>query len=287
MKKDLLSLTIREFTRVLLEYEEVYTLSINIHSISEGHKVIEKQGTYSQLYKMFVYYPVVIKQLKESFFDYNILISKIDIYDYLQYKTDNFDSNKIIIILDEMDTLYFMEYLEDINDEVSNLYIHNNWSIPYLPAIERQINNSHYIREANTIMDYKEMRNQVYPYREQNFNTAIEILRSKLKGTNTKSVLNISPKLKTVLIKAEKSGLLISNKNQYKWLKTKSLLAYFISKISDELELSPSNGRIQWKYFKPLFGYDSKDNSLAGALNDFKKVGTFPLGYEIIDNLFK
>ena len=287
MKKDLLSLTIREFTRVLLEYEEVYTLSINIHSISEGHKVIEKQGTYSQLYKMFVYYPVVIKQLKESFFDYNILISKIDIYDYLQYKTDNFDSNKIIIILDEMDTLYFMEYLEDINDEVSNLYIHNNWSIPYLPAIERQINNSHYIREANTIMDYKEMRNQVYPYREQNFNTAIEILRSKLKGTNTKSVLNISPKLKTVLIKAEKSGLLISNKNQYKWLKTKSLLAYFISKISDELELSPSNGRIQWKDFKPLFGYESKDNSLTGALNDLQKSGTLPLGHKIVDSLFK
>lgn len=287
MKKDLLSLTIREFTRVLLEYEEVYTLSININSISEGHKVIEKQGTYSQLYNLFVHFPKLLKNLKNNYFDYKLTPSLLDIYNYLQYKTDNFDSSKIMIILNEMDTLYNMEYLEDINDEVSNLYIDNNWSIPYLPAIERKVNNHHYIREANTIMDYKEMRYQVYPFREHDFHKAIEILRSKLRGTNTKSVLNISPKLKTVLIKAEESGLLIKDQGQYEWLKTKSLLAYFISKVSDELELSPSNGRIQWKYFKPLFGYDSKDNSLAGALNDFKKVGAFPLGYEIIDNLFK
>lgn len=89
-----------------------------------------------------------------------------------------------------------------------------------------------------------------------------------------------------IINKAIKAELITFDGSIYKWTKTKALLAYFISKVSDKLELTPSNNRIQWKLFKSLFGYAKKDNTLAGALNDFQKTGRLPLNKELVDNLF-
>lgn len=234
---------------------------------------------------------------KQSF-----LLSDLDIYDYLDYKTKGFEVNRTKIIIEEMEFFYNAIYSTELEHRVLEYYTKNNKEIPYikLPLLDMEQTKKagDFIpskKQAYT-PDFDKMTAKYRFFETYKFHKVINILKSKLKdeditvntaNTTAKSYLLNNNNFKLIIDKAIKAKLIIMEGSIYKWLKTKSLLAYFISKVSDELELSPSNGRIQWKYFKPLFGYDSKDNSLAGALNDFKKVGTFPLGYEIIDNLFK
>lgn len=44
--------------------------------------------------------------------------------------------------------------------------------------------------------------------------------------------------------------------NRYKWVKSTALLAYCIDEVSRILELRPSNDRIPWSKFAPVFGLD-------------------------------
>ncbi len=74
----------------------------------------------------------------------------------------------------------------------------------------------------------------------------------------------------------------------FKWLKTKALLAYLGEQASDYLGIGKGeyDGRTKtnWKPFAILFNIDAK--KLAGARNDYKKTGTLPCGSKEIDNLF-
>jgi hypothetical protein len=66
-----------------------------------------------------------------------------------------------------------------------------------------------------------------------------------------------------------------------KWLKTKSLLAYFAEVANDKLNLKHGEKR-QIKPFETLFDV----SGLISAKNDYKKTGDFPIGHEDIDKLF-
>lgn len=75
--------------------------------------------------------------------------------------------------------------------------------------------------------------------------------------------------------------------NNYKWLKTKSLLAYFADKASEYLNLSKGKydgkTKTSWKPFETLFNI----KRLSGAKNDYQKTGTLPDGYKNVDKLFE
>lgn len=73
----------------------------------------------------------------------------------------------------------------------------------------------------------------------------------------------------------------------YHWLKTKSLLAYFAEIVSDKLELSQAeqNNRkkINWRPFETLFGV----SGLVGFRNAYRnRTGALPLGFEVVDSIF-
>lgn len=91
-------------------------------------------------------------------------------------------------------------------------------------------------------------------------------------------------KAKALLQNAIQKGLCDSN---YKWLKTKALLAYFADKASEYLNLGKGeyNGvkKASWIPFETLFGI----NNLANTKNGWKKTGTLPGGYEDVDKLFE
>lgn len=93
-----------------------------------------------------------------------------------------------------------------------------------------------------------------------------------------------STEAKEIIQKAIQAGLCDNN---YKWLKSKALLAYFAHVTSDYLNLGKGehNGRkyVSWKPFETLF----KIKGLSGAKNDYQKTGTFPYGSKDIDKLFK
>lgn len=77
---------------------------------------------------------------------------------------------------------------------------------------------------------------------------------------------------------------------QYKWLKTKALLAWFCSEMSKKLDLGKGEigfgqKRISWKPFEQLFNV--KKGSLRGSLNDIQKTGRSPIGKEKVEAIFK
>lgn len=85
--------------------------------------------------------------------------------------------------------------------------------------------------------------------------------------------------------KAIESELMDSN---YKWLKSKVLLACFAKEMSDRLKLGKGctgDGvpRVNWKIFENLFGI----SNLRGALNDLKKTGADPLDINLVNDIFK
>lgn len=75
--------------------------------------------------------------------------------------------------------------------------------------------------------------------------------------------------------------------NNYKWLRTKSLLAYFADRTSEYLELGKgeydNQKKISWKPFEILFN----KKGLAGAKRDYEKTGLLPIDYKEIDKLFE
>lgn len=91
-------------------------------------------------------------------------------------------------------------------------------------------------------------------------------------------------KAKSILSKAINAGLC---NNNYKWLKSKALLAYFADLASEYLGLGKGeyNGKTKtsWKPFEDLFGI----KSLAVAKQDFQKTGNLPYGNTEVEKLFE
>ena len=102
-------------------------------------------------------------------------------------------------------------------------------------------------------------------------------------GLNLPSELD-TERAKTLLQKAIQKGLCDSN---YKWLKSKALLAYFADRISECLKLGKGEydgkAKTSWKPFETLF----RINGLSGAKRDYQKTGTLPDGHKDVDKLFE
>ena len=227
-----------------------------------------------------------------------IILSKLEIYDYLEYKTKGFEATRVRLVIEEMEFFYESVYELDLQNRVLKEYKAKNKEIPYIelfiPDIEHFSKTGEFIQRSKrkTVSpDYAKMTLKHRFFETVQFHQVINLLKSKMEPESTNiyssSIITENTTVKEIFNKAITSKLMTVKGDKYKWNKTKALLAYFISKISDELKLTPSNGRIPWKDFKPLFGYKNKDNSLTGALNDLQKSGTLPLGHEIVDSLFK
>jgi hypothetical protein len=67
-----------------------------------------------------------------------------------------------------------------------------------------------------------------------------------------------------------------------KWIKSKSLLAYFVEVANDNLNLKNGIKR-QIQPFEQLFNV----KGITTAINNYKKTGDLPVGYKGINNLFK
>lgn len=65
-----------------------------------------------------------------------------------------------------------------------------------------------------------------------------------------------------------------------KWLKSKSLLAYFVEVANDKLDLKHGQQR-QIKPFETMFNV----TGLTSSINDYKKTGQLPIGHKIVDKI--
>lgn len=84
-----------------------------------------------------------------------------------------------------------------------------------------------------------------------------------------------------LLDKLEQGGFI--QKEPLQWLKSKSLLAYFVDVANDKLNLKHGQKR-SIKPFEDMFNV----SGLTGCMNEYKnKTGQLPQGYEDVDNLFE
>lgn len=231
---------------------------------------------------------------------YNYL-SDIDIYDYIEYKTNGFDTPRVKLIIKEMEFHYDI-HISILEQRTLEEYKKQNKEIPYIKI--KIIDFKHLKETGETIEDttkncyspdFDKMLLKHLFFETINYNRVLNLLKSKLpsdiidtieKTTPKTSIITTNKQVEQIFNKAIEIQFITKIGEKYKWNKSKALLAYFISKISDEYNLS-SNRRIKWKEFKPVFGYNNNDNSLSGALNDLQKTGNKPLEHDIIDNLFK
>lgn len=281
MTKDLYDLTVEEFTRLLLDYEEEYNLVLTTYkeAVKEEHTLI---GTYDQLLDITAMHPKLYQQIKDTLFDYRLTLSELDIFDFLEFKTKGFNPQRVEITLRQMDCFYLLTYTEELDPEVMQYYINEGLDIPYLHLPARKL--KHTIVEEMTIPDYRKMREKVYPFREFTYHKTIALLESKRRKTSCHNKTSLpsclpeeldTPEAKKLLDRAVEYNLL---KEGYKWsskLMTKRELAYFCYVLSNKLELSSimsktDDGRNEtnWKPFKELFNDNNLNNNLRGITTD-------------------
>ena len=202
MKKQLLDLTIEEFTCVLLDYQPQLTFVINNYEKEND----EIKGTYKTLCEFASEFkpdnPFRCSMTKEldSLFDYEIDISELDIYNYLDHTTKGFKDELISIVLREMEHSW-REYEDDFSTEAYNTYAMNGWEMP-----KREYS---YKRKDGTIMksmitEIAKMKERIYPCREFQYFTAINLLKRKWSNSQpmeTQSEYKIADKHKTNFVK--------------------------------------------------------------------------------------
>ncbi len=88
---------------------------------------------------------------------------------------------------------------------------------------------------------------------------------------------------KEYLDKAIKGGFCNEN---YNWLKSKSLLAYFCDRVAEKINLSngvyDNRNKVYWKPFEELFNV----KNLTQRKKDYQRSGSLPNGHENIDAMF-
>lgn len=151
---------------------------------------------------------------------------------------------------------------------ISEVYVFNKERIRALKALEEEL-------LGRNAMDLQQEHPEQQPKEDNENDCSTDIsLPEELNNENAKSIIS----------KAIKAGLCDHN---YKWLKTKSLLAYFADRASEYLKLGKGeydgNVKTSWKPFETLFGF----SGLSGAKRDYKKTGTLPDGNKDVDNLFE
>jgi hypothetical protein len=187
MEKELFKLSIEEFTRLLLDYEKVYEMELKSYKEDGKTDVDTIKGTYSQLYDITMGYKDFHQNIINKLFDYNMQLSNLDVYNYLDYITNNFQKERVRIVINEMEVFYEMEYCEDIDNQVLDVYHKNGWEVP---TMQCEIRNNIEITPL-----YEKMREKVFPFRDYLFRRTLSLLYSKI-GKVTKIGIYVSAEKK-------------------------------------------------------------------------------------------
>lgn len=278
MKKKLLELSVEEFTRVLLDFEETHHVEMKSIDPETGElRKDEIVGTYEQIEDACFGFDSLYEQVKEKLFDYNMVLTKLDIYNYLEHQTSNFMKDKVKIVLWEMCSVY-NDYCKVVNEEVRREYLEKGWDIP------QRTRHNEKLGKDMISTDYMQMRCKLYPLRESSYFYAIKLLRKQF--DDEKQIRSIprelsTPEAKKYFEKAIELGLMDAN---YNWKKGKQMLACFAREMSIKLKLGKGE-RISWRPFEILFGIEK--GNLRLNYNDIQKTGQDPSESKLIDKVFE
>ena len=233
-------------------------------------------------------------------------IDELEIYNYLDEKTNHFEYERAKIVLRIMECIHDM-YVDEERLQIINDKIKDGWEGYKMRKGKRlDVDKKRVVEDENTeVIDYKDAYDKVFGIAYDFFYyTAIGLLKRKIslsteghtQGTLNKIKENERDSLPVEFRSVEAAkllGKLIQNKfcdDKYDWKRSKILLAYFASKASDTLELSNrmagERKAVLWKPFESLFTIKGKKiNHLAQAYRDLQNMGKAD-GQEDIDRLF-
>ena len=222
-------------------------------------------------------------------------ISRIEIHNFLEEITNNFELTKVKILLNDIELCY-SEFLDYINDESQLIYLKNNWDIP-----KRKLEIG---KVSSLVTDYHLMRNRTHLGIDFSYCQTINLLKQILINSGITSEVSSlksipeelqTPKAIILFNRASDAGLIEKTESGYKWIGgPKYLLAYFTEMASKHLKLrrgkldKDENQTISWAPFEKYFN----TVDIKRAKNDWMKTpagadGFHPPGKEKIDLLFK
>lgn len=128
------------------------------------------------------------------------------------------------------------------------------------------------------------------------YDYAVEVLRNHT--SNKQESRSIPPSLspdfttkqaQTIFRRLTENGYCMVDGDRYKWEKSTALLAYCIDEMSRILALRPSNDRIPWSKFAPVFGLDkSAVYTCRNEVSKYtKKYKDKPEGWRELDPLLR
>lgn len=122
--------------------------------------------------------------------DQAFLLSDLDIYDYLDYKTKGFDVNRTKIVIKEMEFFYDAVYIIELEHRVLEHYTKNNKEIPYIrlpkPDMEKT-KKAGYIVPSKRLAytpDFDKMTAKYKIFETYQYHKVINTLKSKIKDKN-------------------------------------------------------------------------------------------------------
>lgn len=186
-----LDLTLQEFLDVITDTKDVHIFSF----VLEG-ETVNCEATLDQITD-FIWElkisPSIRSELLKKANDigspkFQGVLNSIEIYNYLEKVTSSFDTEKIKLILFDIDCYYNLTFLERINQESLDTHIKNGWNIPYrnLPSLP--------FGKDITVPDYKKMKNKTHIADGFFIIQAMSVLKKKLKESgNAQQQLEILP----------------------------------------------------------------------------------------------
>ncbi len=222
----------------------------------------------------------------------NLQIGEIEVYNYFEKSTSNFNKSKVEIVLDNVENYYTTEFKERLIEESKEEHKKNNWEIPTLPMDKAfsEFFEEHLGVNKTHVPDYNKMLEKTHKYDCSGFfiGYALKLLRSKIdieKETGQKKINNKkvevaeqrnNSKSDNKTNQDEHLDIFTQNKGGYKlYLKLKGELgnvindfAYIFRKLQ---ETGYIIGHIEYYYFqewlKKEFGIDhigKKYHTLSG-----------------------
>ncbi|MDR1223408.1 MAG: hypothetical protein LBL07_11110 [Tannerella sp.] len=194
-----------------------------------------------------------LKEFLKHFGDY----TGIERHNYFEHLTDGFNRQKTEMLLQDINAYYSAFDLDNKNTERESPY---GLNVPFFENIDRK---SDFENITNFLQGKMLIKHQPAKAADPQIPDAL---------------LNILPDL-------QQAGCIENTEDRpLKWLKSKTLLAYFVDVANENLSLKDSGERRKIKPFETLFN----ERGLTGCINEYKnKTGQLPNGYRDIDKLFK
>lgn len=253
MKKKLYDLTIEEFVRLLCDREEIYTMTVKRYEDAGTVEKDEIIGTYETLYDFF--YGIVMKNpnnehaqqaisyIKENLFDYDMDLSNLDIYNYLSEKTNQFEPERVKILLYEITFWHFM--IDEERTSFVNAKIAGGWD-DFVVKQNNMSNSNH------KTVDYEDAYKKIFGYAyDFTYHRTVTLLKSKIGKEYSYSVFPEvldTHEAKKILNRAINAKIL---DNSYQCVEGMSI---YQKRRLAELASEELGIKSKWKTFEDLWG---------------------------------